>query len=42
MDGHVQFLRMKKGVFITSEYTVIPFKELYGLAKEAQKPYEIE
>ena len=36
LDGHVQFLRIRKGLFITSEYTVIPFKDLYELALQAQ------
>lgn len=40
MDGHVQFLQMRKGLFVTTEYTVIPFKELYSLANKAQEPYE--
>lgn len=36
LDGHVAFLRIRKGICITEEYTVIPFEELYGLARAAQ------
>lgn len=37
LDGHVQFLHIRKGLYITDEYTVLPFKELYGLAREVQE-----
>ena len=40
MDGHVKFMRIRKGLFVTSKYTVIPFKELYQVAGKAQEPYE--
>jgi prepilin-type processing-associated H-X9-DG protein len=36
LDGHVDFLHIRKGLYITNEYTVLPFKELYGLAHEVQ------
>jgi len=39
LDGHIDFLGIKKGIFVSSEYTVIPFKQLYGLAREAQESY---
>ena len=36
LDGHVGFLNLRKGFYVTDEYTVLPFKELYGLAREIQ------
>lgn len=38
LDGHVKFLIIRKGFYVTDEYTVLPFKELYGLAREVQGP----
>jgi prepilin-type processing-associated H-X9-DG protein len=42
LDGHVKFLRIRKGLYVTDEYTVLPFKDLYGLAREVQEeePYD--
>ncbi len=37
LDGHVRFLRVHKGLFITDEYTVLPFEEVYGLARDVQE-----
>jgi len=36
LDGHVGFLNLRKGIYVADEYTVLPFKELYGLAHEIQ------
>lgn len=36
LDCHVEFLEIRKGIHITDKYTVIPFKELYGLARSVQ------
>lgn len=36
LDGHVDFLRIRKGLYVTPEYTVLPFKELRGLARQVQ------
>jgi prepilin-type processing-associated H-X9-DG protein len=36
LDGHVKFLQINKGRLINSGYTVIPFEELYELARDAQ------
>ncbi len=36
MDSHVDFLRIRKGLFVAPEYTVLPFKHLRGLAKQVQ------
>jgi prepilin-type N-terminal cleavage/methylation domain-containing protein/prepilin-type processing-associated H-X9-DG protein len=37
LDGHVEFLHIHKGLHVTKEYCVLPFKELYGLAREEQE-----
>lgn len=37
MDGHTAFVPIRKGVYVANEYTVIPFQELYGLARDAQR-----
>ncbi len=36
LDCHVEFLRIRKGLFVTEEYTVLPFKALHSLAKQLQ------
>jgi prepilin-type N-terminal cleavage/methylation domain-containing protein/prepilin-type processing-associated H-X9-DG protein len=36
LDGHADFLRIRKGLLVTPEYCVLPFKKLYGLALEVQ------
>ena len=36
LDNHVEFLRIRKGLFVTEEYTVLPFKGLHSLAKQLQ------
>ncbi len=36
MDSHVDFLRIRKGLFVAPEYTVLPFKDLCSLAKQVQ------
>ena len=37
-DGHISFVEIEKGHYIASDYTVVPFKELYSLADETQGP----
>lgn len=37
LDGHTEFLHIRKGLYVTDEYTVLPFKDLYGLAREVQE-----
>lgn len=37
LDGHVKFIHVRKGLYITDQYSVIPFEDLYNLAKEVQK-----
>jgi prepilin-type N-terminal cleavage/methylation domain-containing protein/prepilin-type processing-associated H-X9-DG protein len=36
LDGHVGFVKIEKAIFITEEYTIVPFKSLYGLAFQCQ------
>jgi len=38
LDGHVAFTNIRKGFYVTSEYCVLPFQSLYGLAEEVQGP----
>jgi len=37
LDGHCAFLRIRKGLYITDAYTVLPFPQLYGLARKVQE-----
>jgi len=37
LDGHVEFLRIRKGLYVTSDYSVLPFQELYDLARQVQE-----
>jgi len=37
LDGHVDFVPIIKGLYVTDEYTVIPFDGLRALAREVQK-----
>ena len=36
LDTHVKYLNIRKGFYVTDEYTILPFEELYGMAREAQ------
>lgn len=36
LDGHVKFVKIIKGLYVGDEYTVLPFKELYSMARTAQ------
>jgi prepilin-type N-terminal cleavage/methylation domain-containing protein/prepilin-type processing-associated H-X9-DG protein len=36
LDGHVGFLNIGKGIYVSDEYSVVPFEELFGLACELQ------
>ncbi|MHC4533678.1 MAG: type II secretion system protein [Planctomycetota bacterium] len=40
LDSHVKFLNVRKGFYVTDEYNVLPFKNLYRLAQEIQGPLE--
>jgi prepilin-type N-terminal cleavage/methylation domain-containing protein len=37
LDSHVDFPNIRKGIYVDVDYTVLPFKELYGLALELQE-----
>jgi len=37
LDGHVGFIKIRKGLYVTSEYSVLPFEQLYKLAREVQE-----
>ena len=37
LDSHVKFLNIRKGLYVTDEYNVLPFEELFGLAHEIQE-----
>ena len=38
LDGHVDFLEIQKQFYVTGEYCVLPFEELFDLAYEVQGP----
>jgi type II secretory pathway pseudopilin PulG len=38
LDCHVSFLEIRKGFYLTEEYTVLPFEDLYSLAGQVQGP----
>ena len=37
LDGHVNYLPIRKGIFDSDDYTVLPSKDLYELAREVQE-----
>lgn len=37
LDGHVSFPNIGKGLYVSDEYTLLPFKDLYGMAREIQE-----
>jgi prepilin-type N-terminal cleavage/methylation domain-containing protein len=37
LDCHVKFLNIRKGYYITDEYTMVPFDDLLGMAREIQE-----
>jgi len=40
LDGHTDFVDIRKGYYVTAEYWVLPFQDLYELAIEAQGPVD--
>jgi prepilin-type N-terminal cleavage/methylation domain-containing protein len=36
LDGHTAFVKIRRGYFVTDDYSVLPFKDLYGLAFQVQ------
>ena len=37
LDGHVEFTHVKKGYYITDDYSVVPFSDLEGMASRLQE-----
>ncbi len=37
LDTHVKFLNIQKGFYVTDEYSMVPFEELFGMACEIQE-----
>jgi prepilin-type N-terminal cleavage/methylation domain-containing protein/prepilin-type processing-associated H-X9-DG protein len=37
LDGHVDFIKVLKGMYVTSEYSIIPFRDLQGMARAVQQ-----
>ncbi len=42
LDGRVDYLHIRKGLYVTDEYCVMPFKELKALARRLQEEIEPE
>ncbi len=40
LDGHTAFIPIQKGIYVASEYCVLPFQDLYPLATQLQAPTE--
>jgi prepilin-type N-terminal cleavage/methylation domain-containing protein/prepilin-type processing-associated H-X9-DG protein len=38
LDGHVGYIRIHKGLYITSEYSILPFRDLHKMALAVQPP----
>ena len=36
LDGHAEFLEIRKGIWVDDEYTILPWSELYPLARRVQ------
>jgi hypothetical protein len=36
MDSHTAFVKIRKAYYVTDDYSIIPFKELYALAYQVQ------
>ena len=37
LDGHVEFIKVHKGMYVTSEYSILPFRDLHGMARAVQQ-----
>lgn len=42
LDGHVEFLRVFKGLNVTARYTVIPFQDLQSLSADCQECSDLD
>ncbi|MHC4737858.1 MAG: type II secretion system protein [Planctomycetota bacterium] len=40
LDGHADFIKIRKGLYVTPEYTLLPFRDLHKLAIKSQKEVE--
>lgn len=40
LDGHVDFVRIRKGLYVTPEYSIVPFRQLNQLACQVQEEIE--
>ena len=40
LDGHTELIEVRKGYYVTDEYAVVPFAELFGLARRIQQGYQ--
>ena len=40
LDGHAEFVNIRKGYYVTPKYCVLPFENLCELALEVQGPIE--
>lgn len=36
LDGHCGLIKIKKGIYVDDTYSILPFEDLYGLAKQIQ------
>jgi len=37
LDSHVKFLNIRKGIYVADEYSMVPFEELLGMARQIQE-----
>ncbi|MCH7813061.1 MAG: prepilin-type N-terminal cleavage/methylation domain-containing protein [Planctomycetes bacterium] len=42
MDGHASFVRIRKGIHVTTDYVVIPFKDLVSETAECQEEVDCD
>jgi prepilin-type N-terminal cleavage/methylation domain-containing protein len=40
LDGHADFIKIRKGLYVTPEYTLLPFRDLHRLAINSQQEVE--
>jgi len=40
LDGHVNFIRIRKGLYVTPEYSIVPFRQVNQLAFNIQQEIE--
>lgn len=37
LDGHVDYIKIRKGLYVTSEYSILPFRDLHKMALAVQQ-----